>query len=96
MPDETQLRILSGMQNRAHKLPTLEQSRAMQNTHPPFLEELSAHLDTQRAPKPAPSLGRRRQDSLENPPPQAPVAPTPSSLRRVLSALRDTLFGYRR
>jgi hypothetical protein len=68
----------------------------MQNANWPLLEELSAHLDSQQAPKPAPSLGRRRQDSSANPPSQAPVAPTPSRLRLVLRALRDTLFGYRR
>lgn len=56
---ELELRVMAGMQNTARKLHSLEQARAMQNAHPPFLEELAAHLDGQEAPKPAPQLGTR-------------------------------------
>ena len=95
---EAELRILAGMQNTSHKPLILEQSRTMQNAHPPYLEELSAHLDSQQAPKPAPQLGklpnaapfvleREELAALCQPQPYAP-----SRLRRVWRAVK-VVFG---
>lgn len=102
IPDETRLRILSGMQNMPRKPPTLAQARAMQNAHPPFLEELAAHLEGQEAPKPTPQpeplsspdlLSEMRQNELSRKPKAKQFTRPPSRLQRLWRALKTVLTG---